>query len=207
MAQHGACSEMLWRRSTSLATSKHRRDGAKPDRIGAIQLVVPDIYAYVGNDPINLTDPSGLCAGNGCGNANPANQLIQNDAITPVYPLEYAIGAVTGGSALRTLGSAIVRQFLPDSPTQYNLTQTVQNNASSRPYVNSPLTVQEITATGKGVPDPGGLPGALRYDVPGTMSRPGAAVGDPNPTVRGTYELVIDPKTNTVYHFLFRSGQ
>jgi len=37
-------------------------------------------------------------------------------------------------------------------------------NASSRPYVNSPLTIQEITGTGCGIPDPGGLPGALRYD-------------------------------------------
>jgi len=47
----------------------------------------------------------------------------------------------------------------------------------------------------------------VRYDVPGTMSRAGAPVGDPNATVHGTFELVIDPNTNTVYHFLFRSGQ
>ncbi len=24
---------------------------------------------------------------------------------------------------------------------------------------------------------------------------------------KGTYELVVDPKTNTVLHFLFKSGQ
>jgi filamentous hemagglutinin len=73
--------------------------------------------------------------------------------------------------------------------------------------VNSPGIIQEIIATGKKVPDPGGIPGAMRYEVPGTMSRPGVAAGDPDATVKGTYELVIDLKTNTVYHFLFRSSK
>jgi hypothetical protein len=112
--------------------------------------------------------------------------------------------AVSGAiGAVQALGAVSSAQ----TPVEYNLTQTVQNNASSRPYVNSPLTIQQITSTGAGVPDPGGLPGALRYDVPGTMSRSGVPVGSPNATVNGTYELVIDPNTNTVHHFLFRSGQ
>jgi len=66
----------------------------------------------------------------------------------------------------------------------------------ARPFVKSPLTAQEIQATGSGVPDPGGLPGALRYDVPGSFN--GSS---------GTYELVVNPETNTVYHFNFVGGK
>ena len=79
---------------------------------------------------------------------------------------------------------------------RYALTRTVQNNLASRPYLNSPLTIQEIESTGLGVTDPGGIPGALRYDVPGSFN------GTP-----GSYSLVIDPNTNIIYHFLFTSGK
>ncbi|BDR54519.1 hypothetical protein KIMH_06300 [Bombiscardovia apis] len=46
----------------------------------------------------------------------------------------------------------------------------------------------------KPVTDPRGVPGALRRDVEGTTN-----------ASKGKYELVIDPKTNTVLHFLFKS--
>jgi hypothetical protein len=78
------------------------------------------------------------------------------------------------------------------STSEITLTKTVANNLASRPYLNSPLTVQEIQSTGLGVPDPGGVPGALRYDVPGSFGK-----------TPGTYQPVIHPETNTVYHFLF----
>jgi RHS repeat-associated protein len=80
--------------------------------------------------------------------------------------------------------------------SEFTLTRTVENNIGSRPYLNSPLTIQEIQSTGLGVADPGGLPDALRYDVPGSFN-------DSN----GTWQLVIDPNTGTVYHFLFTSGK
>jgi hypothetical protein len=82
-----------------------------------------------------------------------------------------------------------------EATSEYTLTQTVQNNLATRPYLNSPLLVQEIESTGLGVPDPGGIPGALRYDVPGAFNGS-----------QGTYQLVIHPETNTIYHFLFKSG-
>jgi hypothetical protein len=65
---------------------------------------------------------------------------------------------------------------------------------ASRPYINSPLLIQEIIDTGLGVADPGGIPGALRFDVPGTFNGS-----------EGIYQLVID-EANTIYHFLFTSG-
>jgi len=38
---------------------------------------ISDVYAYTGNDPLNRTDPLGLCDSAQCGNANPSNSLIQ----------------------------------------------------------------------------------------------------------------------------------
>ena len=63
----------------------------------------------------------------------------------------------------------------------------------SRPYINSPSTINEIVGTSRGVPDPGGIPGALRYDVPGTFRGS-----------QGTWELVVHPESKTIYHFLFK---
>ncbi|MEU4184039.1 hypothetical protein, partial [Micrococcus luteus] len=65
----------------------------------------------------------------------------------------------------------------------------------ARPYGDSRLTIQEIMRGGDPVPDPGGVPGALRWDVPGALGK--------SP---GTWELVVDPERNTILHFLFRSG-
>jgi hypothetical protein len=43
--------------------------------------------------------------------------------------------------------------------------------------------------------DPGGVPGGLRWDTPGALNGR-----------EGTWELVIDTKTNTVIHFNFVTG-
>jgi RHS repeat-associated protein len=52
----------------------------EPDPLG--QQPGLNIYAYTGGDPLNLTDPLGLCAGIGCGIANAAYSLIQT--INPI---------------------------------------------------------------------------------------------------------------------------
>lgn len=77
----------------------------------------------------------------------------------------------------------------------YALTRTVAGKIAERPYLNSPLTLREIMAAGKPIPDPGGVAGALRWDVPGTFR--GSA---------GTWELVVDPQSKTVLHWLFKSA-
>ncbi|MDB6375271.1 hypothetical protein PH362_26200, partial [Photorhabdus bodei] len=84
------------------------------------------------------------------------------------------------------------------------LTKTVEkhlidiNKAGDRvrPYGDSRALMQEIMDSKLPSTDPRGVPGALRWDVPGMMNGS-----------EGTYELVVDPKTNTVLHFLFKSGQ
>ena len=63
----------------------------------------------------------------------------------------------------------------------------------SRPYMKSPLTINEIMAAGKPIPDPGGIPGGLKWDIPGLLRGS-----------EGTWELVIHPETNIIYHFNFK---
>lgn len=60
-----------------------------------------------------------------------------------------------------------------------------------RPYMRSPLTVQEIMSTGEGILD-ATAKGALNYRVPGTFRGS-----------NGIWELVIDPAKNLIYHFNF----
>jgi len=62
----------------------------------------------------------------------------------------------------------------------------------ARPYMTSQQTIEEIIATGRGVPDPHGIPGVLRFDVPGTFRGS-----------KGIWELVLNPETKMIYHFNF----
>ena len=99
------------------------------------------------------------------------------------------------------MATSLALMFVPGGvprglSTEFRLTDTVARNLPTRPYLNSPLTIQEIMAGGKPIPDPGGFPGALRWDVPGAFNG-----------TSGTWELVIDSTTNTVLHFLFKGGK
>jgi RHS repeat-associated protein len=74
-------------------------------------------------------------------------------------------------------------------------TDTVAAEIPTRPYINSPNTILNIIESGPPRPDPGGVPGALRWDAPGWFNGR-----------QGTFELVIDPASNRILHFLFRGG-
>ena len=71
---------------------------------------------------------------------------------------------------------------------------TVQKHLAERPYQDSKLLIQEIMNKGSPIFDPQGGSG-LFWKVEGTYNGS-----------KGTYELLIDPDTNTVWHFLFRGG-
>ncbi|MEN6307983.1 MAG: LamG-like jellyroll fold domain-containing protein [Anaerohalosphaeraceae bacterium] len=73
-----------------------------------------------------------------------------------------------------------------------HLDKITKKGTKARPYGDSRLTMQNIMKAGKPRPDPGGLKGGVRWDVPGTMNG-----------TEGTWQLVIDSETNTVVHFLF----
>jgi RHS repeat-associated protein len=63
----------------------------------------------------------------------------------------------------------------------------------SRPYMKSPHTVNEIMAARKPIPDPGRIPGGLRWDVPGAFRGS-----------EGIWELVLHPESEIIYHFNFK---
>jgi RHS repeat-associated protein len=65
--------------------------------------------------------------------------------------------------------------------------------AYNRSYYQSRLLIQEIIRSGTITKDPGGVVTAVRYVANGTLN--GTA---------GFYELVIDLRTNTIIHFLFK---
>lgn len=77
-----------------------------------------NLYAYVGNDPLNLTDPLGLWDSPQCGNASSGNLLIAPDRINNLggAMTSLIMGGASGG-LLRTVGGMIVQQFLPDPST------------------------------------------------------------------------------------------
>ncbi len=125
----------------------------------------PDPHAYVPN-PATWTDPLGL---NPCQGSPP--------------------GSDAGGP-----GAGINAGDLTMTRTvEQHITEYAKDGTLSRPYGSSRLTIQEIMNASAPVPDPGGVPGALRWDVPGTMN------GTP-----GTWELVVNPGTKTILHFLFK---
>ena len=80
--------------------------------------------------------------------------------------------------------------------TGKHLTEVVKHGENvgqlARPYMKSPLTIQEIMSTGKGIPD-ATFKGGLNWRASGTFRGS-----------QGIWELGINPATNTIYHFLFR---
>jgi hypothetical protein len=124
----------------------------------------------------------------------------------------FGLGFVVPGGDEADAASAASESAIAASPAELasridvatlSMTNTVQNEAAdfakngslNRPYISSPLTIQNIVDSALPVADPGGVPTAVRWDAPGTFR------GSP-----GTYQLVIDAKTNTILHFMFTSG-
>ena len=66
------------------------------------------------------------------------------------------------------------------------------NGKAARPYYDSPFTINEIMSSGHGIPD-ATFNGGLNWRVPGTFR------GD-----SGIWQLGLNPKTRTIYHFLFK---
>ena len=109
-----------------------------------------------------------------------------------------ATGGVEGVMALgETAGSLIARKAIKSGiqaveAGQYNITRTVANKLTARPYINSPSTITNVMRSSQGVPD-AFFKGGINYTTPGTFN--GA---------QGMYELGINPRTRTIYHFLFK---
>ncbi|MDR2539352.1 MAG: hypothetical protein LBC45_01855 [Chlamydiales bacterium] len=90
-----------------------------------------------------------------------------------------------------------IRNFKYTNTTRKHMNEIVKRGpfkgTLSRPYMQSPHTINEIMASRKPIPDPGGISGGLRWDVPGTFRGS-----------EGTWELIIHPETEMIYHFNFK---
>jgi hypothetical protein len=91
------------------------------------------------------------------------------------------------------LGSPTV-DYLIKNAEKLKRTNTVLNNISTRPYINSTHMVQQIMRTTDPMKDPGTANG-LKWVVRGTFNGS-----------NGVYELVINPDTMTILHFVFKSS-
>jgi hypothetical protein len=149
-------------------------------------------YVFTNDDPLNAEDPLGLedigvGFGPGGDDYGAAGGGTGNDGS----------GGTSGGEADPTKDASakiIVSDLKMTDTVEQHTTEYTKDGWLSRPYTGSPLTIQNIIESGNPIPDPGGVPGALRWDVSGTFN------GTP-----GTYELVIDPTTDTILHFQFTS--
>ncbi|MDH5250949.1 MAG: hypothetical protein OEW40_18295 [Cyclobacteriaceae bacterium] len=86
--------------------------------------------------------------------------------------------------------------------TQYTFTNTAAGHLATRPYMNSPLLIQEIMSSGPGVAD-ASFTGGMNWRVPGIQA---IGLNTSEGTIsQGVYELGINPQTGKIYHFVFKS--
>ena len=166
-----------------------------------------NLYQFCFNNPLNRVDMDGEVApllfigGLIIGGVGYANAPGPGDLVYPggVGEAKVFAGALTGagmGLAWNGAKGLLKRNAVSRCAVQnFQPTRTVENHIPTRPYIKSPLTAQEIMAAKPPIPDPQGVPGALRWDVPGSYN--GSS---------GTWELVVDPKHSQILHWLFKTN-
>jgi hypothetical protein len=154
--------------------------------------------AVVNNDSIcDSSDPIfqyQLNGGTSCGicHSGTMDQVLTEDII---LGRDVATPVIAFGMIAASAGGLLAETGIATGGIGFNLTDTVAGYASTRPYVNSPLTILEIMQSATPIPDPQGVPNALMWIVPGAYNGSD-----------GVWELVVDMSTNTVLHLLFRGG-
>jgi len=119
-------------------------------------------------------------------------------AANPEYWKKVDDTALTIGMSITlfTPGQSILNLFKFKGTTQaaeYTFTKTAAGHLASRSYMNSPLLIREIMATGPGVAD-ASFAGGMNWVVQGTFNGS-----------KGIYQLGINPETKVIYHFLFKT--
>ncbi|MBA3943795.1 MAG: hypothetical protein H0X37_04455 [Herpetosiphonaceae bacterium] len=180
-------------------------------------------YSYTLNNPLRYTDPTGHCpwcvgAVLGALGGLAYYAYTHHDNFNIWEALQYAgVGAVIGGGfgwlvgggaawigSLLGLGEAATEKLLP-SADDLSWSGTVASHYNelskagtwARPYMhygNWQRIVQWIMDSGTPIADPQEAPGALRWDVEGTLNESS-----------GMWELVVDTQNNRILHWLFRS--
>ncbi|MEQ1936498.1 MAG: hypothetical protein ABL962_21825, partial [Fimbriimonadaceae bacterium] len=78
---------------------------------------------------------------------------------------------------------------------EFFFTESAAKHFAERPYMSSPSVTNMIIQSGNRIPDPQGVPGLFMYYAQGTFN-----------SSAGRYELIFNPNTRTVYHYVFKSG-
>ena len=173
-------------------------------------------YAYWNTEtrqiqnPAEEQSPASRPMGAGVQQEQQQVHYIDDPGIEPSYliegvlllPWRAAVAAVRGvGSIVGWVRSSSLMADDALRVGEFSYTKTAGNHVNdivkstgqlSRPYLSSPHTIREIMATGRSIPDPGGVAGALRFDVSGTFRGS-----------QGMWELVVHPQTYKIYHFNF----
>ena len=112
---------------------------------------------------------------------------------TRIKPPAQAFRATsTAGVAKKIEGTEAIQNLYGIDLDRLSFSRTVQQHIG-RPYQDSKLLIREIMLNKTPVSDPKGTR-ALSWNVEGIFN--GSL---------GIYELIIDPETNTVWHFVFKS--
>lgn len=115
------------------------------------------------------------------------------------------IGAVVGwgvgGAVMKTTTAQTNRLIKAAKKGDLKFSKTVESYYTSgqRPYSNSTQLVEEIMKSKNPIKDPRSATG-LKWEVEGVMHT--SATETP---IKGVWELVVDPETQTVWHLLFRT--
>jgi RHS repeat-associated protein len=91
-----------------------------------------NLYNYVGNDPLNVTDPSGLCGR--CVSA----------------AVKFGWRAIRNGGNLRSAGRATLREFADDAGAIVARNATLRERAAGVFNVLSPISTRDLAAAGTG---------------------------------------------------------
>ncbi len=130
--------------------------------------------------------------------ASAGKAILKAEKIAHVSPTLLKTNLVTGKVFKSSKNSSLkAGNFKYSNTAAKHFTEVIRRGPNagrlSRPYMKSPLTINEIMAAKQPITDPGGLAGGLRWDVPGTFR------GN-----EGTWELVLHPESQIIYHFNFK---
>ncbi|GAB6870446.1 RHS repeat domain-containing protein [Bacteroides rodentium] len=108
-----------------------------------------------------------------------------------------AVGWAAGKVAGKVASRAEISEYVYTKTAAKHFSEIVKKGTYkgeiTRPYMNSPLTIQEIMQAGKGIPD-ATFKGGVNWKVPGVFRE-----------AQGIWELGINPKTKVIYHFNFKN--